>query len=542
MRSIAIADSHAPPATNRLEVEWTFEATDLHEVEQWLRSKTDLASGSNVVDESSIDIVDSYFDTPDWRFFRSRHALRIRRSDATCEATLKSLEPSTGALSRRREITQALESADADGLAAADGPVAERVRAVAGSRPIRQLFAVRTRRHSFALRLPDGDCAMIALDDSQFLDTGGREIARTRRAEIEAVGEAESIALRAFADELCAACALTPAASSKFEFGLSAAELRPTEVPDFGPTSIDDTMDAGAVAQAVLRLQLAIYLANEPAARLGDDPDALHEMRVATRRLRAGLSFFADALPARGRRLRATLRWIGRALGAVRDLDVQIEQIEAWTPASESPETATLRAFAEALGARRRTARTRMLRVLDSRRAEQAAAAVAVILRRHPVLRSPATRLPIREFAAPRLVRLWRRIRKIADRLDRRSSPDAFHETRIRCKRLRYALEFVSEPYGHASRPLLRGLVEIQDLLGTMQDSRVAITQVLDVAASGRPRLGRDAARQLGGVVERYARRAARAPSRFAKTYRRLRGEPWKSFQRALRSNSEDIH
>ena len=81
----------------------------------------------------------------------------------------------------------------------------------------------------------------------------------------------------------------------------------------------------GELAYAVLRRQLAVLREKEPGTRLGEDPEELHDMRVATRRLRAALSLFADVLPVRAQVFREELGWLGRLLGAVRDLDVQLE-------------------------------------------------------------------------------------------------------------------------------------------------------------------------------------------------------------------------
>ena len=53
-------------------------------------------------------------------------------------------------------------------------------------------------------------------------------------------------------------------------------------------------------------------------------------MRVAARRLRAALSLFADVLPATVMKLSGELAWAGRTLGAVRDLDGAVEQLDRW--------------------------------------------------------------------------------------------------------------------------------------------------------------------------------------------------------------------
>ena len=95
--------------------------------------------------------------------------------------------------------------------------------------------------------------------------------------------------------------------------------------PISGPTEIGPELNLGELAYAVLRRQLAVLRAKEPGTRLGEDPEELHDMRVATRRLRAALDLFAEVLPIRSRNFRGELGWLAGVLGAVRDLDVQLE-------------------------------------------------------------------------------------------------------------------------------------------------------------------------------------------------------------------------
>ena len=71
----------------------------------------------------------------------------------------------------------------------------------------------------------------------------------------------------------------------------------------------------GEVAFASLRTQFAEVLAHEPGARLGEDPEEVHAVRVATRRMRAALKLFEPALPARGRWLRKELGQTAQLVG-----------------------------------------------------------------------------------------------------------------------------------------------------------------------------------------------------------------------------------
>src|SRR6202012_490944 len=92
------------------------------------------------------------------------------------------------------------------------------------------------------------------------------------------------------------------------------------------------TSTRGDVAFAALRRQLAVVRDKEPGTRLGEDPEELHDMRVATRRLRAALALFGGGLAVRAQGFREDLGWLGRLLGAVRDRDVQLDGLRGAAP------------------------------------------------------------------------------------------------------------------------------------------------------------------------------------------------------------------
>ena len=328
------AETPRPVVTSETrETEWQFDAVDLRPVMRWLAELPGELEGSGVRVEprGSTNQVDVYIDTADNRFRRAGYSVRVRRASraksAGAEATLKELETnstSRAGLRSRREVSERLEDADHALLRQSEGPVGRRISAVAGKKQLRPLFEVRTRRRRFSLRvggLPPGE---IALDETAIRPGAGGAATRLHRVEIE-VPEAAVSALEPFVEQFRAACRLQPAQLTKYETGALTVglELVPEE---FGSTAIEADAPIGGVALAVLRRQFTALLAREPGTRLGDDPEELHDMRVASRRLRAALSLFADVLPPSAAKLEDDLRWVGHTLGAVRDLDVQQEQ------------------------------------------------------------------------------------------------------------------------------------------------------------------------------------------------------------------------
>ncbi len=302
--------------TDHQEIEWQFDADELEPVEGWLGQHSS-GSGLVVAPESTERITDTYYDTDDWRFYRAGYALRVRKAGSGVEATIKSLTPAEGNLRRRREISEPLGDDEPSTLGRASGPVGEISRALLGDHELSPMFRIQTRRQRFALLLTDaadggegrgeasgadgGRIGEVSLDASEIPLGEDEEPTRLRRIEVEAAtGTAPTPDLRGFVDELQSALGLSPTSISKYEAGLYAAGLSPDGVAGLGPTSVDPSMSTGEVAFAVLRWQFAEMRAHEPGTRIGEDPEELHDMRVATRRMRAAMKVFEGALPERG--------------------------------------------------------------------------------------------------------------------------------------------------------------------------------------------------------------------------------------------------
>ena len=107
------------------------------------------------------------------------------------------------------------------------------------------------------------------------------------------------------------------------------ADLTPAVVAALadGADAFDLTTSARAVAIAELRRLLAAWRRHEPGARLGEDPEELHQLRVTARRIDATLALFKRQLPAALVRARKATKAILRSLGAARDLDVQLSEL-----------------------------------------------------------------------------------------------------------------------------------------------------------------------------------------------------------------------
>jgi CHAD domain-containing protein len=516
------------------ELEWQFDAQDLRPVRRWVDAAAAAGDrGVTIAPGKTIDQVDTYLDTPDRRLERAGYSVRIRKSrQSPAEATMKSLA-SNGARSDgllvRLELAEPLDGEEPAAVARAPGPVGQRVRALGVSRNVVPLFDVQTRRRAFELAADGVRRGELVLDDTAIREPGGRILGRLRRVEVEAPEEALDV-LAPFVESLRADCGLQPATLSKYEAGLAASGMHRSPPEDFGRTTISPTDAVGEVALAVLRRHFSAMLRKEPGTRLGDDIEELHDMRVASRRLRAAIALFADSLPVASGELRDELGWIGRTIGAVRDLDVQIAQLDSWIDVLPEPDREPLARLRALLVDERVEARTEMLQALDSARYARFVRRFGTMLRSRTGTRTPAARAAVPELVGRR----YRALRKAARRLDGGAEPADYHRTRIAGKRFRYALEFVADVYPGATARVVRRTVALQDLLGAYQDGQVATERLRRLAAERGAELGPSTVFAMGEIAERYRREMEEVRRRVRPTLSRLGGKTWKRLRNRM--------
>jgi triphosphatase len=518
--------------SDALEVEWQFDALDLRPVQRWVEDIANRHTEARQVKGAAHRQVDTYLDTDDWRLFRAGFSLRVRKRRGGTEATLKALSPPSGALRRRREITEPVPAADPRTVLATEGPVGARVRAMVGRRQLGPVVEVRTLRTPFRLSQDGREVAELVLDQTTIPVSPGQAPARLRRVEIEA---AEPSALvDTLVAELERLGAVHPSRLSKFEAALMAVGRSPA-VPDLGPVGITEQSSIGEVAFASLRRHVAAMLDHEPGTRLGEDPEELHDMRVATRRLRAALALFDGVLPVRAQALREQLRWVASALGAVRDLDVQMEQLASWELEAEDEDRSALAALAETLRDEQAGAREAMMAVLNSARYDRLVRSLEGFARRGPSRRDTRARAPSL-LEVPELIEArYAKVRRAGDRIGPAAGPEAYHRLRIRCKRLRYALEFVAPLYPKEAPSFIKAVTKAQDILGLHQDAQVAMARLRGLAGDREAPLPPETIFAMGRVAERYNARSAKLRSRLPKAYGRVLGRDWKRLERAMK-------
>ncbi|MDP9383074.1 MAG: CHAD domain-containing protein [Chloroflexota bacterium] len=516
------------------EVEWQFDTDRLDTVEHWLAYHS-ANLGYAVVDSPAQEQQDTYYDTEDWRLHRAGYALRVRLKGEGAEATLKSLAEAVDGVRSREELTEQLENQSIEALSRAAGLLGECVRAVSGSRALRPYFEIRTNRHAYILREADRDAGEVVLDEVTVPRAAGEEPIRFNRVEVE-LREARDSTADAFVQALREGNRLRHASVSKFEAGLAARGLEPASDPDLGPTAIHDGLSAGEMAFAVLRRQFGAFLSHEAGSRLGEDPEEVHDMRVAARRLRAAMKLFENVLPEDAQRLREEVGWAASALGAVRDLDVQLQQGATWIEEAPPADRGALEALMNVLRQRRATAHRAMLQALDSPRYDRLVSDLTSMLQEGPQADEvPAARMPVLAVAPDLIERSYEKTRKLGERITGESAPEEYHELRIRAKRLRYALEFFEPLYRKPVRELVPSLVAMQDVLGRHQDAEVAMAHLRQLTTGAPRKLTPEAAFVVGGIARRYEEQAVAERAAFPEVYRDLKGNKgWKKLRQEM--------
>lgn len=227
---------------------------------------------------------------------------------------------------------------------------------------------------------------------------------------------------------------------------------------------------------ALLSVAATEIVRRVPGIVAGDDVEAVHQARVATRRLRAQLRMLRPVLSRPwADDTRAELKWLARGLGAVRDADVLYAELDQQQGKLPEADRAEARALAGRVLAERRDAHDRLVETLQTERyralIDRLLDATAV-----PPMRSgddradAAAQSVLPELVGKRYQRLARRVSKLGEE----PSDEALHDVRKQSKSLRYVAE-ASRPFvGSPAKRLARSAERLQDVLGEVHDAAVA--------------------------------------------------------------------
>lgn len=294
------------------------------------------------------------------------------------------------------------------------------------------------------------------------------------------------------------------------------------EVPEAGGLDVTDPLTS--LAGQILRTRFRSFESWVPRNGRSAGPEAIHELRITVRHLRVAFKLFKEVLPEEGRALRAELGWFSRAFGETRDLDVHAEMLRRHR--KEHPEHAAAIARLETLNdAARATARERLTRRLESRRAAKLRADLAAFVEQDfDSLPAGAHSPEIAEAYSTTTRKGLKRLLKLGNKIGRRSGRAALHRVRIGAKRLRYQLGFFSDLYPEV-RPLMQAAKRLQTTLGAYNDACIAGS-----------RLRKQAAEANGaGVDADTLKRLVRYQETEAARQRKHFSSSWTRFERAVK-------
>lgn len=456
-------------------------------------------------------LVNTYFDTTDHLLRQHRMAVRERRAGRRLLLTVKTAGTTVGGLSRRGEWEAPTRAGRFEFDRLVDDP------GLAGwlmarRDALRPVFRTDFERRTWTLRHA-GATIDAALDDGTIVTGSGADAVGHPLLELELeLLEGRSDALHSLARELLAAATLFPSGISKAERAYALAQnpraaASPVRaVAASGLTPVSCFVSVAQPALAALQEDLAALHAG------GQDPELVHQARVALRRLRAALQVFAPALdPAWVSHWSAQWRTLGGVLGPVRDADVQALEIWPLLAAAQARWPARLvRADA--------AARRHLLRELATpERIALPLLAFGQALGELPDPGNTPRPRALRQFARRRLENRRQRLGQALEAARQRDG-ESLHALRIAVKKTRYAVDMVGALSGRQrARQVaawMPALVRAQSVLGHFNDLGLA-----------RERLAPPAGSTLDQLLAHHEKRVRRRIGRVLRQLREALGD-----------------
>ncbi|HFE45188.1 MAG TPA: CHAD domain-containing protein [Nannocystis exedens] len=477
-------------------------------------------AGFEVDDRGAHEQVDDYLDTERLDLSRGRGGLRVRTKSGQRTLTFKNAGSRQGDAFRRLEVVGAWEQDVLPGSAAELPPSVRRhVEPLIYSRPLEGLMRLETRRHALGLRHPlSGARAELAIDR---VESGSGACRATPFAEVEIEAlEGDCRPWQELAERLKGGFGLTTSAHNKLEQALVLAG-RQLPAPR-KKTPLVSSMPLREAAREVFRRHFYRLQREEPGTRLAEDIEALHDMRVASRRLRAAFrllsgAFSAGQLDAFNRLMSRT----GQVLGHARDLDVFLEALPALRASVPEALVEDLEPFEALVVEHRRREQQRILTWLSSATRLRACERFELFLERPPA-RARGLAMEVGQVAPGLVLSAARRVYRRGAKIGRKAPPAKLHRLRIAMKKMRYAMEDFSDLYGKRLGGFVRACRELQDVLGAFNDADVTLHWVGEFVDKRGHRLSRRTLLAVGSLMGVLAARREEARDDFRAAWRRF--------------------
>ena len=449
--------------------------------------------------------VDRYFDSAGFDLWRHGFALRVRSKGTHHVQTLKGGGSALAGLHQRTELEAEVDGEQPD-LALVARQLREAVPELAkgGLPALEPVFVNRSRRSSWMLELPDGARVECALDVGELQH--GEKTVPVRELELE-MKQGEPARLYELAQQVHAALPVRLENISKAERGYALAGAVAPRAVKATPVTIKRKASMGQALGAIMVNCLQQMQANERGVVAGDI-EALHQMRVGLRRLRAALAMVRNMMQL-PEPVAADVEWLAGELGDARNWDVFIESVLPELPVPEEHQPALARIGVAAREEAERH-RNKVRSAVGSPRYTALMLALGAWIAGEGWRQAGLPSEPLAQKvakAAPQLVQhAAARVRKRARAYDLHR-PECLHKVRIAAKKERYAREFF-DALSHGKKAGRRHdlLTGMQDELGLLNDSFTA----RELVAQLRERVPQEVA-LLGFIEGVLAERAARA-------------------------------
>lgn len=421
--------------------------------------------GAVVSGPRRVNIYDQYLDTEDRYFHLARASCRLRSMGDRWELTIKASRKADNNVFSRTEKTfllPALQSASE----ALEYCQREILMPILKGRAATTLFCISNDREIRELTFAEGIRAESGLDvvEMQYLN----RTVSSKELELELLAGDE----RDFCDlvtQLTQLVSLQPIDISKYDQAMAAFGLVKKAVNN--PTyPFDRDASVAKAARAIVGRDLQMIRDSEPGVRVGIYHDAIHDMRVACRRIRTALRIFKPLLPKNARNLSKEVAWLGSVLGKGRDLEVQIVNLKKTAWLLSEHDRANLHRYWECLSQRFEHERGEIMQSLDSARYSHLLRALEEISLSTPKQGNQEMHAAKAggRIIGQGLKRIFAKYPRKA--LQQEITDKSLHKLRIELKRIRYLGEFFS----HVSSTGMVNYIEktkvLQKILGDHQD------------------------------------------------------------------------
>ncbi len=429
-------------------------------------SATLLAEGGRQGQTARLHAV--YYDTPALDLWRNGFSLRVREVNGRFFQAIKRGSPSA---LEREEHEAEVEGPGLDFEHIGASPLASLSRSQALHQLLRPLFETDIERSSY---LFTGSGSLIEVSLDRGLISANGEAAQVSELELE-LRQGGLAALFALGRLLASRAPLHLSFISKAERGYLLAQGEFGRAMKSSKPCLQKGIPASEAFKEICRTCLHDFDLNMLALRGSDTAEAVHQGRIALRRLRAALALFKPvARDMAHEKLGQELKWTARLLGTVRDLDV----LEANLARAIPPGPSAVRTQAQGSGGERRRALKEALDAMESGRGRALLFDLKEWIEEGQWQRQPLPKAgePMETFARARLKDKWKRLVKRGAHLEE-LDPAGRHRIRIAAKRLRYMAEFFAGPaiFGPEQKTLkqiIKSCEKLQDALGTIRDEQ----------------------------------------------------------------------